>query len=252
MDRQHFYKLMLGEGTEDYEIYLNTRALFACQKQFESLCHADELQFQIVHQVQELWMKLIIYTLLDIDEHMQSENTNKVLTLFSRVHRIQKAMIDIFDLLDTMSPKDYQVIRVHLGRGSGQESPGFRTLVQMGKPIWDSFETYYLKNKGLTVEDIYNTRYTHSDSYMVAEALARYDQLFQRFRHRHLQHIRQSIGLGAKSLKGRPVELLEKGLKHAFFPALWEIRNHMTDSWGKVYGEVRDSIGSRPTGSERP
>ncbi|MGB9403524.1 MAG: hypothetical protein WCA98_08290, partial [Candidatus Acidiferrales bacterium] len=65
MDREHFYATMNGEGTLDYELYLNTKSLLACQKDFKDLCNADELQFQIVHQVEELWMKLIGYTLLD-------------------------------------------------------------------------------------------------------------------------------------------------------------------------------------------
>jgi tryptophan 2,3-dioxygenase len=245
MDRQVIFKNLHGDGTSDYEIYLNTQSLFACQKDYGALCNGDELQFQIVHQVQELWMKLMVYTLLDIDEYIQKEDTHRVLTLFRRVHLLQHHMIAIFDLLDTMSPKDYQEIRVHLGRGSGQESPGFRTLVRMGKPLWDSFEIRYLKGRGLTVESVYHTQYTHGDAYMVAEALAEFDQLFQRFRYRHLQHIRHSIGLGAKSLKGRPVEVLEKGVAHSFFPQLWEIRNRMTNTWAKVYGEDRESIGSR-------
>jgi len=48
------------------------------------LCNADELQFQLVHQIEELWMKLIAFTLLDIDEYLQQENTNRVITLFRR------------------------------------------------------------------------------------------------------------------------------------------------------------------------
>jgi len=77
---------------------------------------------------------------------------------------------------------------------------------------------------------------------MVSEALADYDELFQRFRSHHLQHVQRSIGLGAKSLKGRPVELLEKGLTQRFFPELWEMRNDMTDQWTTKYGEVRESL----------
>jgi tryptophan 2,3-dioxygenase len=58
-----------------------------------------------------------------------------------------------------------------------------------------------------------------------------------------LQLIHRSIGLGAKSLKGRSVELLEDGLRMQFFPALWDIRNRMTDEWGAQYGVKRDPIG---------
>jgi hypothetical protein len=37
---------------------ISTRALLACQKPFDQFCNRDELQFQVVHQVEELWMKL--------------------------------------------------------------------------------------------------------------------------------------------------------------------------------------------------
>jgi tryptophan 2,3-dioxygenase len=242
MDRNYFYKKMQGEGNTDYEIYLNTRTLLSCQSDFDELRNGDELQFQIVHQIQELLMKLLAYTLLDIDAFMQTEDTNRILTLFKRVYRLQEKMIHLFSLLDTMSPKEYLEIRLKLGGGSGQGSPGFKTLFEMGKPLWESFKSNYLDKHDLSVEKIYDDDYTHSYAYVVAEALADYDELFQRFRYHHLQHIQRSIGLGAKSLKGRPVQLLEKGLSHRFFPELWKIRNQMTDRWTSDYGEVRDPL----------
>ena len=243
MDREHFYSIMNGEGTLDYELYLNTKKLLTCQKDFHEFCNADELQFQIVHQAEELWMKQIGYTLLDIDDYMQQQNTNRVITLFRRVHIALRLMTEQLALLETMSPKEYQEIRLVLGNGSGQESPGFRTLLRMHPLLWHTFKKCYLERHGLTVEKIYHTEYSHSDAYVVAEALAEFDELFQKFRYHHLQLIHRSIGLGAKSLKGRSVELLNEGLRTSFFPELWEIRNKMTDTWGQKYGVVRDSIG---------
>lgn len=243
MDRAYFYSIMNGEGTLDYEIYLNTKALLSCQKDFKDFCNPDELQFQIVHQVEEMWMKLIGYTLLDIDDYLQQENTNRVITLFRRVHIALRLMTEQLALLETMSPKEYQEIRLRLGNGSGQESPGFRTVLKMHPHIWQSFKARYVVKHNQTVEQIYNSKYSHSDAYVVAEALAEFDELFQRFRFVHLQLIQRSIGLGSKSLKGRSVELLNEGLSMRFFPELWDIRHEMTDSWGAHYGQVRDSIG---------
>jgi tryptophan 2,3-dioxygenase len=243
VNREQFYAIMCGEGTLDYELYLNTRALLSCQTKFEELCNADELQFQIVHQVEELWMKLIAYTLLDIDEYLQQENTNRVITLFRRVHATQRLMIEQVALLETMSPKEYQGIRLRLGNGSGQESPGFRVLLKMYQPLWSSFQEHYLDKHGLTLEKVYDTEYSHSDAYVVAEALAEFDELFQKFRHEHMQLIHRTIGIGAKSLKGRPVEILEEGMRQKFFPQLWEIRSQMTDKWGAEYGVKRDPLG---------
>jgi len=243
MDREHFYSIMSGDGTLDYEIYLNTKAILSCQKDFKDFCNADELQFQVVHQIEELWMKLIGYTLLDVDDYLQQENTNRVVTLFRRVHIALRLMTEQLALLETMSPKEYQEIRLQLGNGSGQESPGFRVILKMPPHLWQSYKTHYLDKPGLTVEQIYNSKYSHSDAYVVAEALAEFDELFLRFRFVHLQLIQRSIGLGSNSLKGRSVELLNEGLRVRFFPELWDIRHQMTDSWGTQYGKVRDSIG---------
>ncbi len=243
MNREQIYEIMSGEGTLDYELYLNTKTLLSCQTKFDELCNADELQFQLVHQIEELWMKLIAFTLLDIDECLQQGNTNRVITLFRRVHQTQRMMIGQVTLLETMSPKEYQEIRKKLGNGSGQESPGFRVLLKMYQPIWNSFKTHYLDKHGLTIEKIYDSEYTHSDAYVVAEALAEFDELFQKFRYEHMQLIHRTIGFGSKSLKGRPVEILEEGMRHKFFPELWEIRSQMTDKWGAEYGVKRDPLG---------
>lgn len=244
MDREQFYATMNGDGTFDYERYLNTKALLSCQKAFGEFCNGDELQFQIVHQVEELWMKLIGYTLLNVDDYLQKEETNRVITLFGRVHIALRLMTEQLALLETMSPKEYQEIRLQLGNGSGQESPGFRTILKMPGQLWQSFHTYYLDRHGLTIEKIYNSEYSHSDAYMVAEALAEFDELFQRFRFCHVQLIHRTIGLGSKSLKGRNVDRLMEGQRQTFFPELWEIRNRMTDAWGSQYGVVRDSLGT--------
>jgi tryptophan 2,3-dioxygenase len=242
MDREHFYALMQGEGRLDYELYLKTQALFACQKPFDQFCNRDELQFQVVHQVEELWMKLLAFTLLDVDEYLEQQQSHRAVTLLGRCHRTLRLMIHQLDLLETMSPKEYQEIRLQLGNGSGQESPGFRVIVQMLPHIWRTFERVYLEGRGLTVEAIYDTSYAHDDAYAVAEALMELDEQFQKFRWLHILLIHRSIGMGAASLKGRSVDLLQTGAKHRFFPQLWEIRSKMTDKWGGTYGRVRDSI----------
>jgi tryptophan 2,3-dioxygenase len=242
MDRQKYQTMMRGAGRLDYEIYLNTESLLACQKEPEDLCNPDELQFMIVHQVEELWMKLMASTLLDIDEEMMRKNTLKALTLFRRVQMCQEMMTQQLSLLETMSPKDYQQIRLLLGNGSGQESPGFRVLLKMPTDLWQTFESVYLEGGARTLEQIYDTEYTHDEAYMVAEALAEFDEQFQKFRNAHMQLIYRSIGVAANSLKGRPVEILNEGLRQKFFPELWQARADMTDRWGGTYGKVRDKL----------
>jgi tryptophan 2,3-dioxygenase len=241
MDREKFHRMMAAPAELDYELYLRTDALLKCQKSPQDLVNPDELQFQIVHQVEELWMKLVASTLLDIDDHMAARETHRVVTLFGRCNRIVRLMTQQLDLLETMSPKEYQQIRLQLGNGSGQESPGFRVLLNMPPLLWPTFEQQYLQ--GRTVRDIYDAGYAHDDAYVVAESLIEFDELFQKFRAHHIFLIHRSIGMGSASLKGRSVDLLQAGVKHRFFPALWDVRCEMTDAWGADYGRVRESIG---------
>ena len=242
MDREKYQDMMRGAGQLDYEIYLRTEQLLACQKEPAELCNPDELQFIIVHQIEELWMKLMGNTLLDIDEAMQSGRTLKALTLFRRVHICQEMMSAQLALLETMSPKDYQEIRLLLGNGSGQESPGFRVLLKMPADLWQTFTEVYLQAGARTLEQVYDTEYSHDEAYMIAEALAEFDEQFQKFRNAHMQLIYRSIGVAANSLKGRPVEILDAGIRQKFFPELWQVRADMTDRWGASYGYKRDKL----------
>lgn len=62
----------LCEARNAYASYVNTAALLACQKPAGRLVNDDELAFQTVHQVEELCMKLLAHTLIDIGAHLKS------------------------------------------------------------------------------------------------------------------------------------------------------------------------------------
>ncbi|WAJ28119.1 tryptophan 2,3-dioxygenase family protein [Antarcticirhabdus aurantiaca] len=245
MDRAAYHALIETPKMLDYGVYLDVGTLLSCQKPLAEMVNGDELQFQIVHQVEELWMKLIAYTLVDVMDFMRAGDTHRVVTLMGRVHRTMRLLTAQLELLETMSPREYQEVRKQLGNGSGQESPGFQVLLRMPFDLWEAYRATYLDGRNKTVEQVYDSAYAHDDSYVVAEALVEYDELFQKFRAHHVYLIHRSIGLGSKSLKGRPVDILQAGARHRFFPELWDVRCDMTDAWGASYGVVRDSI-SKP------
>ena len=242
MKREKLLRQLEEPDMLDYGVYLNCDRLLACQKPVGDFVNEDELQFQIVHQVEELWMKLINYSLINAITHIEEKNTTRALTLFERVHRLCRLMTDQLSVLETMSPKLYQAIRLELGNGSGQESPGFRLMLQTAPELWTAFETSYLDADGLTVEQIYDSQYDHGPAYMIAEALIEFDELMQIFRARHIYLVQRSIGINAKSLKGRSLDVLRTGAKQQFYPELWDIRSAMTDEWGGEYGVKRDPI----------
>lgn len=226
--------VLQGKGKTDYEKYLNIVDLLACQKPPEELVHHDELQFQIVHQVAELWMKLEIHEIQAVRALMEKEDCLGAVTLLNRVIDIRKLLTQQIHLLETMSPWDYQTIRRHLGKGSGLESPGFQKLLVLGPTLWSPFQAL-LKSRGLGLEEVFTKKDENYPIFLLAEALASYDQHFQIWRFHHLKLVEREIGGKVKSLKGRAIDFLNENLEQRFFPELWEVRNTLTRRAGTSY-----------------
>jgi tryptophan 2,3-dioxygenase len=224
----------------DYEKYIRTEGLLSLQKTPAELSCHDELQFQIVHQVAELWMKLVEHEIAFAAEKLREGQVPRALRALTRVRGIQILLHDQLSLLDTMSPKDYMTIRDALGRGSGQESPGFRRMLQLPDEIWPAFEAL-LAERAVQLRQIYEEPDWHPELFNVAEALVDYDQNLQSWRMRHLLIVYRQIGVGTPSLKGKPSDLLAEGMKHRFFPALWAVRDELFAEWSRThpYGAER-------------
>src|SRR6266702_6670616 len=90
-------------GQSVYERYLRTEELLSLQKPEEELAHHDELQFQIVHQVFELWWKETAFELRSIRILLQQFNLPPALRLMQRVIRIQFLMLENLRMLETRS-----------------------------------------------------------------------------------------------------------------------------------------------------
>jgi tryptophan 2,3-dioxygenase len=218
----------------DYELYIRTGELLALQKPPSGLACHDEMQFQIVHQVAELWMKLVGHELDHVVAELDADHLLEAVHTLRRTQGIQRLLLAQMDLLDTMAPKDYMTIRTVLGRGSGQESPGFRHLLRVpGETIWPAVERLLARHQ-VTLRTIYEHHREHLPLYEVCEGLLDFDQLLQAWRQRHLLLVYRIIGAGTPSLKGKPSELLEQGMKHRFFPALWEVRDEVFEEWTRT------------------
>jgi len=215
----------------DYEKYIRTEELLALQKPAGDLSCHDELQFQVVHQAAELWMKLIAHELESVCADLAADRGARAQAGLERVTRIQRLLLAQMDLLDTMAPKDYMTIRTVLGNGSGQESPGFKTMLRLpGEKVWPAFDSFRA-GRGVTLRAIYEQHEQNFELFRLCEALTDYDQHLQLWRQRHLMLVYRIIGAGTPSLKGKPSELLERGMKQRFFPQLWEIRDEVFAEW---------------------
>jgi tryptophan 2,3-dioxygenase len=227
----------------DYEKYIRTEELLSLQKEPEALTCHDEMQFQVVHQAAELWMKLIEFELGFFCQLLEAGETARAITIVRRVGVTQRLLLAQLDLLDSMAPSDYMTIRTGLGRGSGQESPGFRTMLRLpGEVVWPAFAAF-LDRAGVTLRAIYEEPHTHHQLFQLTEGLVDYDQLLQTWRYRHLMLVYRIIGAGTPSLKGKPSELLARGMKQRFFPKLWEVRDELFADWTRSMLEQGSDTG---------
>jgi len=214
-------------GQSVYELYLRTEELLSLQKPEEELVHHDELQFQIVHQVFELWWKEAAFELRSISTQLQQYTMARANQLMQRVIRIQYLMLDNLRMLETMSPWDFHGFRKVLADGAGTDSPGFHVLMSLSPLLWDDFANV-LAHEQVSLVDVY----MHGDQYPAllafAEALTDYDEVFQIFRTQHLKLAQRMIGPGSIGTGGTPMEMLERTLRDVFYPELWEVRNQLT------------------------
>lgn len=214
----------------DYERYLRVPELLSLQKPVEQLACSDELLFQVVHQSAELWMKLCEHELNQAHAAVQADRIAAATAAVLRVHRVQRLLTEGLEVLYTLSSVDYMRIRAVLGRGSGQESPGFRRMLALPGELWPAVSDL-LTRHSVTLLDIYREPTKHPHLYALCEALCEYDLRMQEWRNRHILLVYRTIGVGTPSLKGKHSELLERGLRTQFFPALWAVRDELFAEW---------------------
>jgi tryptophan 2,3-dioxygenase len=219
--------ILSGPGASDYERYLRTDELLALQKTPEEQAHRDELLFQTVHQSSELWLKLASAEAEEAEALLEREEIAPALRLLRRSALALQLITDQLDMLEQMSPWEYQQVRSVLGHGSGFDSPGFRRLRNAVPPLGQRLSSL-TRERGLTLEDVYVHGREHEDLYQLAEALTELDERLMLWRVRHYKVVARIIGDEVVGTQGTPVELLGGLIKQTFFPELWAIRNKLT------------------------
>ena len=131
------------------------------------------------------------------------------------------------DMLEQMSPWEYQTVRRVLGHGSGFDSPGFREVRRVTPPLGEAFDAA-VGAAGLDVVEVYVHGREHEELYQLAEALVEWDERITMWRIRHYKVVARIIGDQVVGTQGTPVEVLGKMIHHNFFPALWRARNQLT------------------------
>ncbi|MDP9083073.1 MAG: tryptophan 2,3-dioxygenase family protein [Pseudomonadota bacterium] len=115
----------LGESVS-YSQYLNLDKLLNAQHPL-SYQH-DEMLFIMIHQVAELWMKLCLHELGATRDCVRRDDLGPTFKMLARVSIIQQQLLQSWDVLATITPRDYSAFRNTLGKSSGFQSPQYRLL----------------------------------------------------------------------------------------------------------------------------
>lgn len=114
-----------------YGDYLGLDALLAAQRPLSG--QHDEMLFIVIHQVQELWMKLMAHEMALAMRCLREDDLRPAFKATARISRIQKQMVEAWEVLTTMTPHDYLAFRDSLGSSSGFQSWQYRLIeIRMG------------------------------------------------------------------------------------------------------------------------
>jgi tryptophan 2,3-dioxygenase len=210
-----------------YGDYLRVPELLRLQRRLTG-AH-DELQFIIVHQVFELWFKLLLFELEAIREAIAGDAVPIAVHLLRRTHEILHGLLAGFPIIETMRPYDFLAFRNELKPASGFQSTQYREIEFLsglkdehylaafddnpeGLPalrrrleeptLWDAFVAL-LRARGFDTSTetaiVQGVIRIQSDSAladldMLAEAMIEYDLLWSLWRRRHLLMVERMIG----------------------------------------------------------
>ncbi|HEY9084562.1 MAG TPA: tryptophan 2,3-dioxygenase family protein [Candidatus Tyrphobacter sp.] len=246
-----------------YGKYLALEELLALQRPLSSPAHHDELLFIVIHQVYELWFKQLLHELDATIRALGAGDLLRVAKFFRRIHTIQRLLEQQVDILETMTPQEFNAFRDHLNPASGFQSVQFREMEflcgirktetmqhivlddpqrarlerRLHEPSLYDHVKELLVRRGFaasTSEEllesfrrIYTEAERNYDLYLLLEDLIEFDERLLLWRGRHVRMVERMIGQ-KRGTGGSPgVKYLEGTLQYRLFPELWEVRTHL-------------------------
>lgn len=111
-----------------YGGYLRIDELLSLQDPLSQPEEHDELLFIIIHQVYELWFKEVLHELDQLVEHLDDDRPVLSGHQLKRVLKILRTLIAQLDVLETMTPLEFDSFRSFLANASGFQSAQFREI----------------------------------------------------------------------------------------------------------------------------
>ncbi|HEX6231042.1 MAG TPA: tryptophan 2,3-dioxygenase family protein, partial [Actinomycetota bacterium] len=215
-------------------------------------------------QAYELWFKQVLFELVAVREHLFQGDAERARHLLTRVHAIERVLIEQIEVLETMTPQDFLEFRSLLTPASGFQSAQFREIEfvsglkdprylgdlaaspeelarlarRLEEPtLWDGFLAM-LGERGLPMPDDdagsrmesllrMSREPEHAAAFAVAEGLLDHDESFSRWRFHHVLMVEREIGAKRGTGGSAGVGYLKGTLDRRCFPELWELRSHL-------------------------
>jgi tryptophan 2,3-dioxygenase len=111
-----------------YISYLKVDELLELQQPLSDGPEHDELLFITIHQVYELWFKQLLHEAAALQIALEAGETHRSLALLGRMRTIMKTCVAQLDILETMTPLQFNSFRARLSSASGFQSAQFREL----------------------------------------------------------------------------------------------------------------------------
>ena len=273
MSDENFVSFGEEGGQLTYGSYLRLPQLLDAQhlesgKGDQSPAH-DELLFITIHQVYELWFQQLLHEADTVRQALVSTQADSggrdlwfARHLLSRMHVIERVLVQQIDVLETMTPQDFLEFRQRLAPASGFQSVQFRELEflsgskdagyvdrfrgltqeeqdrlarRLAEPsLWDGF-VHVLGEAGLdtssdeaittSLRSVARNRSSYADLWGLAEALLQHDELAAAWRARHVVMVERMIGSKTGTGGSTGSTYLRSRLELKYYPLLWDLRS---------------------------
>ena len=116
------------ESALTYNSYLAIDELLKLQRPLSTGPEHDEMLFIVIHQTYELWFKQLIHEFKQVQKALESGDTHYSLSILGRIRTILKVCVAQIDILETMTPLQFNAFRSYLSSSSGFQSAQFRMI----------------------------------------------------------------------------------------------------------------------------
>jgi tryptophan 2,3-dioxygenase len=134
-----------------YADYLALDRLLQLQRPRSEPPEHDEMLFIVIHQVYELWFKLLLHEADRLKADLSAGRLYESVATLKRMRTVMKTLVGQLDILETMTPLSFASFRDRLETASGFQSSQFRelefvfgykrpALARPGSPVPDTAE----------------------------------------------------------------------------------------------------------------